>query len=121
MKGMTKIISAVLVVGLTACSTSPVVSIGKDSYLVSATSVPGSTSAAAKAILAANKTCAAQGKSVVIKTMQGKEAVLFQNEGGATVTFSCVDAHSPEYIAPTLRKDNGISTIQIQIPKNDGK
>lgn len=114
MKGLLIVIGAVLVAALAACSTSPVVSIGKDSYLVSATSVPGSTSAAAKAILAANKTCAAQGKGVVVETMQDREAVLFQNEGGATVTFSCVDTNSPQYISPKLRKDNGVSTVQIQ-------
>lgn len=102
------------VLAISACTTSPVVPIGKDTYLVSTTSVPGSTSAAAKAMLAANKTCAAQGKVVVVKTMQGREAVLFQNEGNATVTFICVDTSSSKYTSPTLRKDNGVSTVQIQ-------
>lgn len=104
----------VLAVAISACTTSPVVSIGKDTYMVSTTSVPGSTSAASKAMIAANNTCAAQGKVVVVKTMQGREAVLFQNEGDSTVTFACVDPNSSEYTSPTLRKDNGVSTIQIQ-------
>lgn len=114
MKGSNLILGLTLVVAISACSTSPVVSIGKDSYLVTTTSVPGSTSAAAKAMIAANQTCAAQGKAVVVKTMQGREAVLFQNEGSATVTFICVDANSPQYTESTLRKDNGVSTLQIQ-------
>lgn len=118
MKFKNLLFGVVLVMALSACTTSPVVSIGKDTYMVSTTSVPGSTSASAKAMVAANKTCAAQGKAVVVKTMQGREAVLFQNEGSATVTFVCVDANSPEYTAPTLRKDNGVSTIQIQTNGN---
>jgi hypothetical protein len=113
-----KIVSGVtLLLVVSACTTSPVVSIGNETYYVSSSSVPGATPAATKALLAAKKTCADQGKAVVVKTMSGRAAVLFHNEGNATVTFKCVNPNSSEYNSPTLRKDNGVSTIQIQTKK----
>ena len=59
--------------------------------MVSVATVPGSTPASAKALMAANKKCASMNKVVVIQNMNAREAVLFQNEGAATLQFSCVD------------------------------
>jgi len=59
--------------------------------MVSVATVPGSTPASAKALMAANKKCASMNKVVVIQNMNAREAVLFQNEGAATLLFGCVD------------------------------
>jgi hypothetical protein len=59
--------------------------------MVSVATVPGSTPASAKALMAANKKCASMNKVVVIQNMNAREAVLFQNEGSATLLFGCVD------------------------------
>jgi hypothetical protein len=97
---------------LSGCSTGPVVAAGKDSYMVSVSTVPGATPASAKALIAANQKCASMNKVVVIRNMNDTEAVLFKNEGSATLLFSCVDQNDPEYQRPNLRKDNGVSTIE---------
>jgi hypothetical protein len=59
--------------------------------MVSVSTVPGSTPASAKALMAASKKCASMNKVVVIQNMNATEAVLFKNEGSATLQFSCVD------------------------------
>ncbi len=59
--------------------------------MVSVSTVPGSTPASAKALMAANKKCASMNKVVVIQNMNATEAVLFKNEGSATLQFSCGD------------------------------
>jgi hypothetical protein len=99
---------------VSGCSTGPVVAAGKDSYMVSVSTVPGSTPASAKALMAANKKCASMNKVVVIRNMNATEAVLFQNEGSATLLFSCVDQNDPEYQRPNFWKDNGVSTVEIK-------
>jgi len=99
---------------LAGCTTGPVVAAGKDSYIVSASTVPGATPASAKVLIAANQKCASMDKVVIVRNLDAKEAVLFQNEGSATLVFSCVDKNDPEYLRPNLRKDNGVTTIETK-------
>ena len=99
---------------LTGCSTGPIVAVGKDSYMVSASTVPGATPASAKALIAANEKCATMNKVAIVRNLENREAVLFQNEGSASLIFSCVDKNDPENERPNLRKDNGVTTVEIK-------
>src|SRR5579885_1016451 len=98
---------------LSGCSTSQVVPAGKDSYVVSATRCGTCAPAQAAVLQQANSSCAAQGKYMQISNMDGGT-----HFGGfpsnATLLFSCLNESDPEYQRPTLRKDNGVNTIEIR-------
>jgi hypothetical protein len=70
-----------------------------------------SCSAAVKSLQTANQFCASIGKFVIVRN-----ATNTTNPFGYVVanelTFSCVDKDDPEYVRPTLRKDNGVTTTE---------
>jgi hypothetical protein len=97
---------------LGACASSPVVPVGKDTYQVSS-HVAGciSCSASVKSLQVANKYCASMGKVSVIRNEQNTTNMFGYNVGNELI-FRCVDENDPEYQNPTLRKDNGVTTIE---------
>ncbi len=70
-----------------------------------------SCSAAVQSLKTANAYCEKQGKGVVVRNTSGAVNPFGYDNGNQTV-FSCVAKDSPEYVAPTLRRDNGVTTIE---------
>ena len=99
--------------GLAACKTSsPVVPMGKNTYQVSShVAACVSCSASVKSLQTANKYCASMGRFAVVRNEQNTTNIFGYNVGNELV-FSCVDENDPEYQHPTLRKDNGVTTIE---------
>ena len=106
-------VAYLLLIGLTGCKvSSPVVPAGKDSYMVSShVAACVSCSAAIKSLKTANDFCAKQGKVVVVRNTSGATNP-FGYDNGNQMIFTCVSADDPEYTRPTLRKDNGVTTIE---------
>lgn len=96
----------------TACKvSSPVEPAGKDTYMVSShVAACVSCSAAVKSLQTANKFCAARGQFAVIKNSNGTTNPFGYNVSNELV-FSCVNENDPEYQRPTLRKDDGVLTV----------
>jgi predicted RNA-binding Zn-ribbon protein involved in translation (DUF1610 family) len=91
---------------------SPVTPAGKDSYMVSShVGACVSCSAAIQSLKTANAFCAKQGKVALMRTSNGATNPFGYNVSNEMV-FSCVLETDPEYQRPTLRPDNGVSTIQ---------
>jgi hypothetical protein len=95
---------------LGACvSTSEIVPVGPDSYMVSS-STSGSALLAGRAPIVsakeANKYCASQGRHMVIRRTDS--AVIGLGNGTNALVFSCVTDTDPEYQRPNLRKDPNV-------------
>jgi hypothetical protein len=94
----------------TGCvSTSEIVPVGRDSFMISATTRGGATMGQAPIVAAkaANQQCAAIGRHMIIRrTDSAIEG--FNNSGINTLVFSCVDETDPEYQRPNLRKDPNV-------------
>ena len=90
-------------------SNSGVVSIGKDTYMVSrqaATGFSGSGTLKADAFREANKFCESQGKFMqVVRTDEAQPPYVLANFPKAEVQFMCLDEGDPELIPPKLRKE----------------
>lgn len=98
---------------LAGCQVSSrVVPAGKDSYMISS-HVAGCISCAAsvKSLETANDYCGKEGKVAIVRNSNSSTNG-FGYEVGNTMVFSCVSSDDPEYQRPTLRKDNGVTTIQ---------
>jgi predicted RNA-binding Zn-ribbon protein involved in translation (DUF1610 family) len=98
---------------LAGCQVSShVVPAGKDSYMISS-HVAGCISCAAsvKSLETANAYCGKEGKVAIVRTTNSSTNG-FGYEVGNTMVFSCVSSDDPEYQRPTLRKDNGVTTIE---------
>jgi hypothetical protein len=107
----------VLLLAFAGCEvSSPIVPAGKDSYLVSShVGACVRCSAAVKSLKAANDFCAKQGRVVIVRNTSGATNPFGYDTGNQTV-FSCVSPDDPEYTRPTLRKDNGVTTIENREP-----
>jgi hypothetical protein len=101
-----------LVVLVNGCvSTSPVMSTGRNSYLVTVQSHNQWHKAIIDGVQQANSYCQSKGMlAVVNQTQQG--GTEFMASSTATVQFSCFREDDPAYRASTLRPDNGTTTIQ---------
>lgn len=89
-----------LLIGCT--TTSQIVPVGKDSYIVSSSS-PGTmhkASVAVKAAQAANAFCEKRGKHMVIRQTADNHLGITGNE--TNLIFGCVSADDPEYAHPNL-------------------
>jgi hypothetical protein len=108
-----KRLAFVLLISVTSCQvSSPIVPAGKDSYMVSShVGACVSCSAAIKSLKTANDFCAKQGKVVIVRNTSGATNPFGYDNGNQTI-FSCVSPDDPEYTRPTLRKDDGVSTIE---------
>jgi hypothetical protein len=93
-------------VALAACvSTSKVVPMGKDSYMITALGqgAPAAGTQSVAAVEQANKYCAAMHKVIVVRRMDTQNATI--GSQSTNLVFSCVDENDPEYQRPNLRKD----------------
>lgn len=110
---MNKFVVAISSLLISACQTSsPVVQAGKDTYMVSS-HVAGCTSCSAsiQGLKTANEYCVRQGKYMTIRNTRSTTNK-FGYEVGNELIFSCVNEADPENVRPSLRKDNGILTIE---------
>jgi len=98
---------------LSGCKvSSPVTQAGKDTYLVSShVGACVSCSAAVQSLKTANQFCAKEGKFAVMQTSTGATNPFGYNVSNEML-FRCVTADDPAYQHPTLRPDNGVSTIE---------
>jgi len=105
------VISASLLI---SCQVStPVVQIGKDTYMTSSKiGACVNCSAAVKSLEAANEYCAKMGKHVSIRTTDSITNA-FGYDVSNRLTFSCLDEKDSDYGRPTLRPDNGVNTIEL--------
>ncbi|TRZ93718.1 hypothetical protein D4R78_07990 [bacterium] len=106
-----KKILMLLCLGLTGCAiNSGVVSMGKDTYMVSrqaATGFSGSGAQKAKCFQEAGKFCEKQGKKLyVVSTSEAHPPYLLANFPKAEVQFMCLDANDPRL------KTGEVKTIQ---------
>ena len=113
MQKLTVLALALLAAGCKVSS--PVVPAGKDTYMVSShVGLCVSCSAAVTGLQTANKFCAQMGKFVVVRNTGGYTNP-FGYDNSNQLLFSCVGENDPDYQRPTLRKDNGVNTVeQIQ-------
>jgi hypothetical protein len=85
---------------------------GKDSYMVSShVAACVSCSAAVQGLKTANAYCSKLSKVVVVRNSTSSTNP-FGYVVGNDLVFSCVSEDDPEYQRPTLRKDNGVTTIE---------
>ena len=94
-----------LIAALAGCvSSSDVVPMGKDSYMISGSGTGGlsigKTSVAATK--KANAFCATQQKFMIVRRLDTQPSF---NAESTTLLFSCVAENDPEYQRPNLRKD----------------
>jgi hypothetical protein len=103
----------ICLVAVAGCQVSSgVVPAGKDTYMVSShVGACVSCSAAVKSLKTANEYCEKQGKVVVVRNTSGATNPFGYDNGNQTI-FSCVSPDDSEYTRPTLRKDNGVTTIE---------
>jgi hypothetical protein len=90
---------------LTACvSTSEIVPMGKDSYMITGIGRggPGAGEQTAAAVAQANKYCAAMGKLIVVRRMDTQSATI--GSQSTNLILSCVFENDPEYQRPNLGK-----------------
>jgi hypothetical protein len=91
-----------------------VVQAGRDTYMVSShVGACVRCSARIKSLETANKYCAKQGKLAIVRTTSGATNP-FGYDNGNDMTFSCLSPDDPEYTRPTLRPDNGVTTIETR-------
>lgn len=98
---------------LSACVTGQVVPTGKDSYSLSASRCGLCEPVQGYVIEQASAYCKSINKHMMIRYINAdSRQPMFP--GSATIFFSCLNADDPQYQAPQMRKDNGVTTIQIQ-------
>jgi hypothetical protein len=102
-----KITIAALATLLVGCvSTTDVVPVGKDSYLISGRANGGLNAGKGtiQATQKANAYCASQNKFMIVRRIDtnGNAAVFGES---ASLYFSCVTQDDPEYQRPNLRRD----------------
>jgi hypothetical protein len=112
----TRNIGSALVAILPLCAgcevASPIVSAGKDTYVVSShVGACVHCSAAVTGLQAANKFCSKMGKVVLVRNTEGYTNP-FGYDTSNQLIFSCLDESDAEYKRPNLRKDNGVTTIE---------
>lgn len=101
---------------LAGCANTGPISTGKDSYTVSVR-VPFSGPSGAKgdALKDANSFCQSQGKRMLLQSQNSSECVLHGGCGEAEINFLCLNENDPRYMAaPQMRKDNGVTTLEIK-------
>jgi len=107
---MKKLILLVTTIFLTGCAAnSGVVSIGKDTFMVSrqaSTGFSGSGNLKAEAFQEANQYCNSRGKSMqVVSTYEASPPYLLGNFPKAEIQFMCLDYNDIELKRPKLKKE----------------
>jgi len=101
------------------CTTnSGAVSIGNDTYMVSARVAFGARSGAeSDALRTANQHCASQGKKMTSVKIKSNECMLRGGCGEAQITFSCLDKDAPRYSKEFVpRKSSPVVTAKKSPP-----
>ena len=109
-------VAVAVVVGLSACADTGPMKVAKDTYSISVR-VPfsGPSGAKGEALKEANAYCSGQNKQVLLQNINSYECALHGGCGEAEITFLCLDESDPRYAAEhKMRKDNGVSTIEIR-------
>ena len=104
------ILALLLPVFAAACvTTSPVVPMGKDSYMITGSNAGGLNRGKGKtlAVQQANAHCASLKKFLVVRRFDS-EAGVFDGTQSTTLVFSCVAEDDPEYTRPNLTKDPSV-------------
>ena len=101
-----------LIVGaifLSGCTTSSgVVPIGQDTYMISRTEkgfIGSSGKVKAEAFKEANSYCVSQGKKFQIVHTSQKDMVPYQSDASAEIQFMCLDTQDVELVRPKLKKE----------------
>lgn len=99
---------------LNACASTGPTQIGGHTYYSSKTNTAGifgDVSAVAGSLMTEGyKFCSSKGKEFELVTKETKDNVPGVRFGGASITFKCIDASKD----PIMRKDNGVTTIEIK-------
>lgn len=105
--------SIVLVTVLAGCAyKSDVYKVGKDTYTITGTSDYGFAGARDQALRGASETCSREGKFMQIRSSQQHKSFLFWS---IDLTFLCLSENDKEYKRTNMRKDNGVSDINLNI------
>ena len=114
---MKKLIAiGLLGVALSGCASTGPIQIGRDTYTISETNEGGAFTSvyklAGKLTKEAATYCHSIGKQPELVTSNANQPVgPMAGLGGATITFRCLDANDPRYGDPTMRRDNGVTTV----------
>jgi hypothetical protein len=100
-----------LAILMQGCTTSAVVQVGPQSYSLSATRCGVCEAVSGYVTVQASNYCMAQHRFLIVRNMSGNNMQPWA-PGSATINFSCVESDDPEYVRPTMRKDNGVTTIE---------
>ena len=108
-----------LALSISGCAkNSGIVPMGKDSYIVSrqaATGFHGMGGLKAEAFAEASAYCTKQNKKVqVINTTEAQPPYILGNFPKVEVQFMCLAEGDPELSRPKLRKDSGVTTLEIK-------
>ena len=105
-----KTVLALVLLTLAGCATGAAVKVGRDTYMVSVTRCGLCENALTVAARTAAVDCATRGLGMLFVSSQfdGRQPMF---PGTATLTYRCLAEDSPEYQAPTIRKDNGVNTV----------
>jgi len=107
---MIKLILVTFAVLIAGCVTSPVVSVGPDSYSLTARQCDICSSAEGKSITTASQYCEGIGKHLVIRNQNNSSD--WHGATHSTIFFSCLNSNDPEYTRPNMRQDNGVTTVE---------
>lgn len=109
---MKKIVCAAALLTAGCQVSSPITPAGKDTYMISShVAMCGTCSAAIQSLKTANTFCAKDGKFAVVQMSNGATNGFGYNVSNETL-FRCVTTDDPAYQRPTLRPDNGVTTIE---------
>lgn len=96
---------------LSGCmTTSEVMNVGPDTYVITSAACPacgGSSKALALGLQKASKYCATMGKRLIQKKMDTENLNIY-GAGGSTLTFRCLDESHPEFQRADGRKDSDV-------------
>ncbi len=99
---------------LSSCASTDPTQIGADTYYASKTNTAGIfgdvSAVSGKLMGEGYKFCASKNKQFELVTQNTTQNVPGVRFGGASITFKCVDQASN----PVMRKDNGVSTVEIR-------
>jgi hypothetical protein len=98
-------------IAVSGCASTEPVNIGGDTYYASATNTAGIfgdvTAVAGSLMRDGNSFCASQGRKFELVTQSMSPNVPGVRFGGASITFRCL----VQSANPTMRQDNGVTTV----------
>lgn len=114
LKDVRPIATAVALVSLCGCASTPPTAIGADTYYAAKTNTAGAFGdpavVAGKLMVEGNQFCAAKGQEFQLVTQTITPSRPAASLGGASITFKCVE-HAGKVV---MRPDNGVTTVQTE-------